>query len=65
MNAARENLCQRSVAGCDTAPEKWLRALLGLALAAAFALPGAGALAQSPHHAEDFNRGRAEEGAHP
>ena len=48
MNAARENLCRRSVAGCDTAPEKRLRALLGLVLAAAFAMPGAGALAQSP-----------------
>ena len=47
MNAARENLCRRSVAGCDTAPEKRLRALLGLVLAAAFALPGTSALAQS------------------
>ena len=65
MNAARENACRRSVAGRDGAREKWLRALLGLVSAAAFALPGAGALAQSPHHAEDFNRGRAEEGAHP
>jgi len=48
MNAARENACRRSVAGRDGAREKWLRALLGLVLAAAFALPGAGALAQSP-----------------
>ena len=48
MNAARENVRRRSVAGRDGAREKWLRALLGLVLAAAFALPGAGALAQSP-----------------
>ena len=48
MNASQEDACQRGVAGCDTAPEKRLRALLGLVLAAAFALPGAGALAQSP-----------------
>ena len=48
MNAARENVRRGSVAGRDGAREKWLRALLGLVLAAAFALPGAGALAQSP-----------------
>jgi hypothetical protein len=47
MNAAREDICRRSVAGRDVAHEKWLRTLLGLVLAAAFALPGASALAQS------------------
>jgi hypothetical protein len=47
MNAAREDVCQRSVAGRHAAREKWLRMLLGLVLAAAFALPGTSALAQS------------------
>ena len=42
MNAAQEDLCRRV-----TTYEKWLRALLGLLLAAAFVLPGASALAQS------------------
>jgi hypothetical protein len=46
MNAAREDVCRRSVAGRDVAHEKWLRTLLGLVLAAAFALPGESALAQ-------------------
>jgi hypothetical protein len=46
MNAAREDACRRSMAERDAAPEKWLRTLLGLVLAAAFALPGASALAQ-------------------
>ena len=47
MNAAQEDACQRGVAGSDAAHEKWLRMLLGFALAAAFALPGTSALAQS------------------
>ena len=47
MNAARENVCRRSVAERDAAREKWPRMLLGLVLGAAFALPGANALAQS------------------
>jgi hypothetical protein len=47
MNAAREHVCRRSVAERDAAREKWLRMLLGLVLAAAFALPGTSALAQS------------------
>ena len=46
MNAAREDVCRRSMAGRDVANEKWLRTLLGLVLAAAFVLPGASALAQ-------------------
>jgi hypothetical protein len=46
MNAAREDVCRRSVAERDAAREKWLRMLLGLVLAAAFALPGTSALAQ-------------------
>jgi len=46
MNAAREDVCRRSVMGRDAAPENRLRTLLGLVLAAAFALPGASALAQ-------------------
>jgi hypothetical protein len=46
MNAAREDVFQRSVAGRHAAREKWLRMLLGLVLAAAFALPGTSALAQ-------------------
>ena len=46
MNAARVDVCRRSVTGRDAAPEKWLRTLLGLVLAAAFALPGVSALAQ-------------------
>jgi hypothetical protein len=52
MNAAQEDACRRgfgrALAGPDAAREKWPRVLLGLALAAAFALPGASALAQSP-----------------
>lgn len=48
MNAARQDICQRSVAGRHAAHQKWLRTLLGLVLAAAFALPEANALAQSP-----------------
>ena len=48
MNAARQDICQRSVSGRHAAHQKWLRTLLGLVLAAAFALPGANALAQSP-----------------
>jgi hypothetical protein len=47
MNAAREDVYRRSVAERDAAREKWLRMLLGLVLAAAFALPGTSALAQS------------------
>ena len=47
MNAAQEDACQRGVAGSDAAHEKWLRMLLGFALAAAFALPGTSVLAQS------------------
>jgi len=47
MNAARENVGRRSRPGRDAAHEKWLRTLLGLVLAAALALPGASALAQS------------------
>ena len=47
MNAAREDVYQRSVAGRHAAHEKRLRILLGLLLAAVFALPGASALAQS------------------
>jgi hypothetical protein len=47
MNAAREDVCQRSVAGRRAAQEKWLRTLLGLVLAVAFALPGVSAMAQS------------------
>jgi hypothetical protein len=47
MNAAREDVCQRSVAGRYAAHEKRLRTLLGFVLVAAFALPGASALAQS------------------
>ena len=47
MNAAREDVCRRSVAERDAAREKRLRMLLGLVLAAAFALPGTSALAQS------------------
>jgi hypothetical protein len=47
MNAAREDVCRRSVAERDAAREKRLRVLLGLVLAAAFALPGTSALAQS------------------
>ena len=46
MNAARGDVCQRSVAGRNAAQEKRLRILLGLVLAAVFALPGASALAQ-------------------
>jgi hypothetical protein len=48
MNAARQDVCQRGVAGRHGAHEKRRRALLGLVLVAAFALPGANALAQSP-----------------
>jgi hypothetical protein len=47
MSAAREDVCRRSVAERDAAREKRLRVLLGLVLAAAFALPGTSALAQS------------------
>jgi hypothetical protein len=47
MNAARQDVCQSSVAGGHAAHEKWLRTLLGLVLAIAFALPGVSALAQS------------------
>jgi hypothetical protein len=47
MNAAREDVCRRSVAERDTAHEKWLRMWLGVVLAAALALPGTSALAQS------------------
>jgi hypothetical protein len=47
MNAVREDVCRRSVAERDAAREKWPNMLLGLVLAAAFALPGASALAQS------------------
>jgi hypothetical protein len=47
MNAAREDVCRRSVAERDAAREKWLHMLLGLVLAAAFALPGTSASAQS------------------
>jgi|307.fasta_scaffold04450_7 hypothetical protein len=47
MNSAQQDACQRGVAGSDAAHEKWLRMLLGLALAATFALPGTNALAQS------------------
>ena len=39
---------KRSVSGRHAAHQKWLRTLLGLVLAAAFALPGANAPAQSP-----------------
>jgi hypothetical protein len=46
MYVARVDVCRRDVAGRDTEPRNWLRALLGLVLAAAFALPGASALAQ-------------------
>jgi hypothetical protein len=46
MNAAREDVCRRSVAERDAGREKRLCALLGLVLVAAFALPGASALAQ-------------------
>jgi hypothetical protein len=46
MNAAREDVCRRSVAERDAGREKRLCALLGLVLVAAFALPGANALAQ-------------------
>ena len=46
MNAARESVCRRSVAERDAAHQKGLRTLLGLVLAAAFAFPGASALAQ-------------------
>jgi hypothetical protein len=46
MNAAQEDVRRRSVAERDAA-QKWPRMLLGFVLAAAFALPGASALAQS------------------
>ena len=46
MNAAREDVCQRSVTGRNAGLEKRLRILLGFVLAAVFALPGASALAQ-------------------
>jgi hypothetical protein len=47
MNAAREDVCQRSVAGRHAAHQKRLRTLLGLLLTATFVLPEANALAQS------------------
>jgi hypothetical protein len=47
MNSAQEDACQRGVAERDAARKKRLRMLLGLVLAAAFALPGTSALAQS------------------
>jgi uncharacterized paraquat-inducible protein A len=65
MNAAREDVCQRSVAGRHAAHQKRLRTLLGLLLTATFVLPEANALAQSNPNAKDFDRGRAEKGAHP
>jgi hypothetical protein len=46
MNLARVDVCRKNVVGRDAAPQKWLRTLLGVVLAAAFALPGASALAQ-------------------
>jgi hypothetical protein len=47
MKAAREeDVCRRSVAERDAALEKRLCVLLGLLLVAAFAMPGASALAQ-------------------
>jgi hypothetical protein len=46
MNAAREDVCRRSVAERDAGREERLCTLLGLVLVAAFALPGASALAQ-------------------
>jgi len=47
MSAAQEDVCRRGVAGRNVAHEKWLRPLLGLALATAFTLPGVNARAQS------------------
>jgi hypothetical protein len=47
MNAAREDVCQRSVAGRHAVRQKRLRTLLGLLLTATFVLPEANALAQS------------------
>jgi hypothetical protein len=46
MNAAREVVCRRSLAGRDVAHEKRLRTLLSLVLAVAFVLPGVNAWAQ-------------------
>ena len=46
MNAAREDFCRRSAAERDAALGKRLCMLLGLLLVAAFAMPGASALAQ-------------------
>ncbi|MGC1234545.1 MAG: hypothetical protein WA838_07765 [Xanthobacteraceae bacterium] len=46
MNLARVDVCRKNVVGRDAAPQKWLRTLLGVVLAAGFALPGASALAQ-------------------
>ena len=46
MNAAREDVCRRSVVGCNAALEKPLRYLLGSLLAAALVFPAAMAFAQ-------------------
>jgi hypothetical protein len=64
MNAERENVRRRSVAGRDGAREKWLRALLGLVLAAAFALPGAAPWRRVPS-CRRFQSGESRRGRSP